>query len=137
MTPSAQTCGSRPGAEVELADRRAGQVTPRALGEHGRLRGDVRARLEVPERLAVAAAALVARADAAHDAVLDEQLLGGRLREDVGARLLGALGQPARQLGDRDDVVAVVRNGGGVGLSGSARARAEHPVARPRLATCP
>ena len=50
--------------EVELADRGAGEVAPAALGEHGRLRLDVGARLEVAQRLAVLAAALVARAHA-------------------------------------------------------------------------
>ena len=67
-------------AEVELADRGAGQVAPAALGEHGRLRLDVGAGLEVAERLAVLAAALVAGAHAAHDAVLDEQLRRRRSR---------------------------------------------------------
>ena len=56
-------------AEVELLDRSAGDVPPAALGQHGRLRLDVGARLEVAERLAVLAAALIARAHA-DDAVV-------------------------------------------------------------------
>ena len=50
--------------EVELADRGAGQVAPAALGEDRRLGDDVGAGLEVAERLAVLAAALVAGAHA-------------------------------------------------------------------------
>src|SRR5204863_4114151 len=94
--------------EVELADRGAGEMTPGTLGQDRGLRREVGARLEVTEGLTVLAAPLVARAHAAHDAVLDQQLRGRGLGEDVRAALLGLRGQPARQLGDRDDVVAVV-----------------------------
>ena len=96
------------GAEVEVADRRAGEMALRALGEHGGLRDQVGARLEVRELLSVAAAALVARAHADDLAVVDEQLGGGRLAEDVDARLLGLIGEPAAELRDRGHVVAVV-----------------------------
>ena len=96
------------GAEVEVADRRAGQVALGALAEHGGLGDQVRAGLEVRQLLAVAAAALVARADADHAPVLDEQLGRRGLAEDVHARLLGLLGEPAAELRDRGDVVAVV-----------------------------
>jgi hypothetical protein len=72
--------------EAELLDRRAGQVAPAALGQDGGLRLDVRAGLEVAERLAVLAAALVARAHADDAAVLDDDLRGGRLGEDVRRR---------------------------------------------------
>ena len=94
--------------EVELLDRGAGQVAPAALGEHRRLRLDVGAGLEVAERLAVLAAALVARAHADDAAVLDDQLRRGGLGEDVGAGLLGLALLEARQRRDRDDLVAVV-----------------------------
>ena len=73
-------------------------MAERALGEHGRPRDHVVARLEVAERLAVLAAAAVAGADPTHDPVLDQQLVGDRLGEDVGALLLGLLGEEARQL---------------------------------------
>src|SRR5205807_10179819 len=63
------------GAEVEVADRGARQVPLGALAEDGRLRDHVRARLEVAELLAVAAAALVAGPDAHDLAVVDEQLV--------------------------------------------------------------
>ena len=94
--------------EVEVVERRLGQVAERALGEHRRLRDHVGAGLEVAQRLAVLAAPAVAGADAADDPVLHQQLVGDRLGEDVGALLLRLLGQEARQLRDRDHVVAVV-----------------------------
>ena len=75
---------------------------------HRRLRHHVRAGLEVGERLAVPVAALVAGAHADDDAVLDQQLVGGGLGQDVDARLLGLLGEEAAELRDRHHVVAVV-----------------------------
>ena len=96
------------GREAEALERGAGQVAPAALGEHGRLGGDVGAGLEVALLPALLVAALVAAADAEHVAVLDQQLRADGLGQDVRARLLGLLAQPAVELGDRDDVVAVV-----------------------------
>ena len=100
--------GLAPLAEVELADRGAGQVAPAALGQDGRLGGDVGAGLEVAQRLAVLAAALVAGADADDAAAVDQQLRGRGLGEDVGPALLGLLLLVAVERGDRDDLVAVV-----------------------------
>ena len=130
LDPERPHLGLAAGGEVELADRGAGQMAPGALGQHGGLGGDVGAGLEVAQRVAVLAAALVAGADAAHDAVLDEQLRGGGLGEDVGAGLLGLLGQPARQLGDRDDVVAVVAERRRRRLERQGPVGAQHPVDR-------
>ena len=96
------------GAEVEMADRRAGEVPLGAFGEHRRLRDQVGAGLEVRQLLAVAAAALVARANAHDPPVLDEQLRRGGLAEDVHAGLLRLVREPAAQLCNRRDVVAVV-----------------------------
>ena len=97
----------------------------RALGEDGRLRGDVRARLEVRKRLVVLAAALVTRAHAAHDPFLDEELGRGGLGEDVCARLLRPLAEKATKLGDRDHVVAVVAEVRGHRLQGEGLLRGE------------
>ena len=94
--------------QVEVVERGIGEVAEGPLGEHGRLGDQVGARLEVAELLAALAAPLVARANAADDAVLDQQLVGGGLAEDVDAGLLGLLAEEAAQLGDRGDVVAVV-----------------------------
>ncbi len=69
---------------------------------------DVRAGLEVPERLAVLAAALVARAHTHDNAVLDDQLRGGRLGQHVGAGLFGLLLLEACQRRDGDHLVAMV-----------------------------
>ena len=94
--------------EAERLDRGAGQVAPAALGQHGRLRDDVRAGLEVRLLAALLVAALVAGAHADHRVALDEQLRADGLGEHVGARLLRPVGEPAVELRDRDDVVAVV-----------------------------
>ena len=107
LTPSAHTCGSL-AARPRPFERGAGEVAPAALGEHGRLGGDVGARLEVALLAALLVAPLVAGAHADDGAVLDDQLRADRLGEEVGARLLGLLAQPAVELGDRDHVVAVV-----------------------------
>ena len=77
FTPSSHCCGSSepmPKWRIAAPVRWPGG----ALGEDGRLRDQVGAGLEVRELLAVAAAALVARADAHHLAVLDEQLVAAR-----------------------------------------------------------
>ena len=95
-------------AQAEVIERDAGEVALRALGEHRHLRDDVGAGLEVGELLAVAAAPLVPGAHADDAAVRDEQVLGGRLGEDHRAALLGAFGEPAPELRERDDDVAVV-----------------------------
>ena len=94
--------------EAQGLHRRAGQVAPAALGEHGRLRDDVRAGLEVRLLAALLVAALVAGAHADDRVVLDQQLRADGLGEHVGARLLRLVGEPAVELRDRDDVVAVV-----------------------------
>src|SRR6185312_5381011 len=70
-------------AEVELLDGGAGEVAPAALGEHGDARLDVGSGLEVAQRLAVLAPALVTGAHAHHPAVLDDQLGRRGLGEDV------------------------------------------------------
>ena len=111
LTPISQRCGSP--CEVVVVDGGVGQVAERALGEDRGLRHQVGAGLEVAELVALAVAALVAGADAPDDPVLDEQLVGDGLGEDVGAGLLSLVGEEAAQLRDRGDVVAVVPEVGG------------------------
>ena len=94
--------------EAERLDRGARQVALRSFREHGNARKDIRAGLEVRQLLAVSAAALVAGADAAHPAVLDEQLRRGGLGQDHRPGLLRLRGQPATELRQRGDAVAVV-----------------------------
>ena len=94
--------------EPERVDRDSRQVALRALAEDRDAREDVRARLEVREPLAEAAASLVAGSHSDDAPVLDEQLLRDGLRKDRRARLLGLLREPAGQLRQRGDVVPVV-----------------------------
>jgi hypothetical protein len=101
------------GAQLEVPDGGAREVALRALGQHGGLADQVRAGFEVAELLALAAAALVAAPHADHVPAVHEQPRRGGLAEDVHAGLLGLLGQPAAELGDRDHVVAVVAEGRG------------------------
>ena len=97
-----------PARKTELLDRGAGEVALRPLGQHGDLRDDVGAGLEVAELLALAPATPVAGADAADGAVVDEQLRSGGLGQDRRADLLGLVTEPAAELGERHDHVAVV-----------------------------
>src|SRR5436190_168822 len=61
--------------DAVVLDGRLGQMAQRPLGEDRGLRHHVGARLEVGQRLAVAAPPLVARAHPAHDPVLDQKLV--------------------------------------------------------------
>jgi hypothetical protein len=108
--------------QAEPVERRAGQMPLRALGENRHARDDVRARLEVRELLALAPAALVAGADADDAPAVDEQLLGRGLGEDRRARASASLAEPAAELRERRDVVAVVAIVGGVGIRSARRA---------------
>ena len=94
--------------EVEVLERGAREVALRALAEDRHARLQVRARLEVGQRVAVPAAPLVAGPHADDAPAGDEQLLRVGLREDGRPERLGVLGEPATQLGQRRDVVAVV-----------------------------
>ena len=80
----------------------------RPLGEHGHLRDDVRAGLEVRERLAVLPRPLSPVRTPTTRPCCDEQLLRARLRQDRRAARLGLLGEEPAELRDRDDPVAVV-----------------------------
>ena len=107
LTPSSQIWGSRT-VETEVVERRAGEVTGRALGEHRHPGRDVRTRLEVAEWLVLLAPALVAAANADDAPMLDEQPVGRGLGKDERTARLGELREVPRHLGDRDDPVAVI-----------------------------
>ena len=94
--------------DVEVIERGVGQVPDHAFGEDGALGDQVHAGLEVAELLALTAAAAVTGADSLDDLILDQQLVGRGLGQDVGAHLLGLFGEEAGKLGDGSDVVAVV-----------------------------
>src|SRR5262249_61376881 len=77
--------------EIEVRPGDPGQVPLGALGQHGDLGVQLDARLERPELLAVAPAALVAGHHAENAAAVHDELLGVGLGEEVGAGLLGLL----------------------------------------------
>ena len=83
--------------------------------------------LERRQLLALPAAPLVAGADAAHGAALDEQALRVGLRQQHHAELLGALGHEAREPREREHVVALVVHGRRDDRQ-ARRARARHEV---------
>ena len=64
--------------------------------------------LEVPELLAAPSPPAIARAHASHPRVRGEQVRRGGFRQDRRARLLGLLPEPAAELRERRDEVAVV-----------------------------
>ena len=97
--------------QAEAVERDAGEVALRSLTEDGHAGGDVGSRLEVGQRLAVAATALVAGADAANASVGNEELLARGLGQDRRACFLGALGQPPGELRERGDVISMVLHG--------------------------
>jgi len=99
-------------AQPEVVERDTGEMALRSFGEHRHLRDEIGARLEVAHRLALAVPSLVARADANDAAVRDEQLLRGRLGQDHRPTFLGALAEPAAELREREDDVAVIAHRG-------------------------
>src|SRR5712691_1698432 len=94
--------------EAKAVERDAGEVSLRPFGEDRDLRDQIRARLEVAERLTVASATLVAGPDTACPPVRDEELLRRRLRQEHHAGFLCLLGEPAAQSRQRGDVIALV-----------------------------
>ncbi len=85
------------------------QVAAGAFGEQGVFAVQRHAQLKLIGGLAVFAHAHVAGGHAGHGAVVSEQNLGGgKTRKDFYPQGLGLLGQPAHQLTQADDVVAVV-----------------------------
>ncbi|VWC64862.1 hypothetical protein BLA18110_01549 [Burkholderia lata] len=100
--------------ELELRDQLAAEVAAAAFGEQRVLRVQLHAELEVLGRLAVLAHAHVAGRDALHRAVVVVQDLGGgEAGEDLDAQRFGLCPQPARDVAQRNHVVAVVLEVGG------------------------
>ncbi len=95
--------------ERELADQPLRQRAARALGDHGVLGAQLDAALEVVGRLAVLADALVAGRDADDRTLLVVQHLGDRkLRIDLNAQFAGLLAEPAHEVAEAADIVAVI-----------------------------
>jgi len=96
-------------AQVELAEQFLGQRTAATFGEDGLAGMQFHARLEVVAGLAILADTQVAGGDALDRTVLVVEHLGrGKARIDLDAQCLGLLTQPAAQVAQADDVVAVV-----------------------------
>ncbi|BDD93837.1 hypothetical protein PanNE5_32770 [Pandoraea sp. NE5] len=112
----AQAVGLRIAAfvEIELAHQLATQAAPCAFREDRVLGVQFHAQLEVLGRFAVLADAHVAGRHAHDRAVLVVQDLGGReAREDFNAQRFGLLSEPAHDIAQADDIVAVILEAGG------------------------
>ena len=103
-------CGSRPCVEPEALDQRSCDSEPRApFGEQRVLRAQLHAAGERVLRLAVLADAHVAGRDAGDRAVVVVENFGrGEARIDLDAERLGLGREPAADLAERADEIAVV-----------------------------
>ena len=109
-------------AEGEQLRIRGRHLLPRAprlrqhpagpLGQYRHLRGEVIGREVGGERPAVAVEATRRRAHAHHARAVHEQARARETREDIHAQRLGLLAQPADDLAQRCDVVALVAHRG-------------------------
>src|SRR5437867_10482329 len=84
------------------------EIAPDAVAEDRDFREDVDAGLEGRLLLAVLADAAVAGADPEHAAAFHEDVLPGKAGEEIDAGCFYLAGQPADELVERNDVVAVV-----------------------------
>ena len=97
------------GIEIEAADHLLGQRAARAFGKDGVFAKKLHAKLEFAGRLAVLADAQVASGHAAQAAVfVVERLCSGKSGEDLDTLGFGLFAEPARQVRQAHDVVAVV-----------------------------
>ena len=97
------------GAQVEALEQGLGQRPVAALGEHRLPPVEFDAGFEIGGRLAVAADAHRAGGDTADAAVLGvEDFGGGETGIDLDLQCLRLLAEPAAQIAEADDVVAVV-----------------------------
>jgi len=94
--------------EPEALDQLLREAPATPLSEHGHLRADVHARLEVRLRASVAIDAHVAGTHADDATALDDELVAGEARKDVDSAGLGPFGQPLGDTVERDDVVALL-----------------------------
>ena len=103
--------GLAPVVQVEARLQLLGQRTAHALPDQGVLGVQLDAGLIVRTRLAI----LADPEDAGHDALdrpigIEDQLRGRHARVDLDPKALGVLGQPATDIAQAGDVVAVVEH---------------------------
>ena len=108
LRPMPNFGGSRSLIQFKAPDQRLGQAAARALGKQRVLRAQFHAAREAVLRLAVTADAHVAGRDAGDRAVVVEHLGGGEARINLDAERFRLGGEPAADLAERDDEVAVV-----------------------------
>jgi hypothetical protein len=89
------------------------EVAARALGEEGVFAVQLDARLVGAGPLAPAVDAHVAGGDALHPPGVEQHLVRGESGKDLDAERLGLRAEPAAEVAQADDVVAVVAETGG------------------------
>src|SRR5436190_21415770 len=95
-------------AELQAAVQLLRQVATHAVAEDADLREDVDARLEGRLRLSMLVDAAIAGAHAEDSCALHQDVLPREAGEEIDVRRLDLARQPADELVERDDVVAVV-----------------------------
>ncbi len=113
LEPDTVVLHVRIAVQFEALDQLLADVATAAFGEQGVFGAQFHAwRVQAFLGLAFAIDPQVARDDAAYDAVFVEQrFLGCEAWVDFDTQVLGLLGQPAAQVAQRDDVVALVVHG--------------------------
>ena len=94
--------------QPEARDQPLGEAAARAFGEHRVFAAQFHAAGEARLVVAVLADAHVAGGDAGDRAVVEQHLGGGKARIDFDAERFGLRCQPAADVAERDDVIAVV-----------------------------
>src|SRR2546426_8356376 len=96
-----------------LPEQLPAQMPARALGEEGVFRVQLHPGLVGPGLLAAAADAELAGGDALYALAFVEDFSRGKAGKDFNAQALGLPAEPARQVAEADDVVAVILEAGG------------------------
>ncbi len=95
--------------QIEAMDQGLGERASATLGEQGQPSVQLDARREIPRRLAVLAHAHLAGRNTLHPAgLVIEHLRRGEARIDLHPQPLGLLGEPAAEIAQADDVIALV-----------------------------
>ncbi len=95
-------------AQLQRADQLLGEIAAHAVGEDRDLGEDVGAGFEIGPLFAMPADSLVAGTHADDALAIRQHRLPREAGEDVDALRFDELGHPLHELGERDDVVAVI-----------------------------